>query len=132
MNKRGWTIALLGLGLFGGTCGISAAATFAGTWTISATLGNPVVETTAPTCVFEQEGSKLSGRCKGPSASGPAAGVVSGSAVEWQWHKIPTNHLQVNSIATYRGTFSGSTVRGTWTDSYDRGLVGPFTGQRSK
>jgi hypothetical protein len=109
---------------------VADAAVFAGGWTVSATLGHPVVEVTAPTCLFRQSGNKIAGTCKGPSAAGPAAGTVVGQSVVWSWHKVPTNRLQVNSIATYRGVFTGALIRGTWTDTADPGLVGTFAGHR--
>jgi len=122
--------ALAGLVLAVSSSVAAEAAVFGGVWTVSASLGHPVVETTAPTCVFKQSGGKISGTCKGPSAAGPAVGSVSGNVVLWSWHKIPTNRLQVNSIATYHGTFAGGVIRGTWTDTADPGILGTFVGQR--
>jgi hypothetical protein len=115
-------------GLAASASGIAEAAVFAGSWNVSAVI--PGRETTAPICVFKQAGAKLSGICRGPSATGPAVGTVVGSTVVWSWHKVPTNNLQINSIATYRGVFSGTAIRGTWSDSVYPGLAGTFVGRR--
>ena len=105
------------------------AATFAGTWAIAAKLGNPIVEVSVPDCVFKQAGSKIAGLCKGPAATGPAAGTVVGQSVVWQWRKTATNNHQITSLTTFRGTFSPARINGTWTDSAYPRLVGTFTGK---
>jgi hypothetical protein len=123
------TCALAGFSLVALLPAVADAAVFAGTWSVSASLGSPVVETTAPTCVFRQDGIAITGTCTGPSAVGLAAGRVVGRTVIWSWHKHPTNNLQINSIATYRGVFTaGGQISGTWSDSAYPGAVGTFAG----
>jgi hypothetical protein len=120
--------ALLAFGLAAALGGVAEAATIAGSWNVAGSI--PGAETIAPICVFKQAGARLSGICRGPSATGPVVGTVSGNAVTWSWHKVPTNTLQVNSIVTFRAVFSATGVRGTFTDTVDRGLVGSFVGRR--
>jgi hypothetical protein len=126
--KLRYASALVAFGLAVSAAGVADAATIAGSWNLSGSI--PGAETIAPICVFQQAGARLSGVCRGPSATGPIVGRVSGNAVTWSWHKVPTNNLQVNSIVTFRAVFSAGAVRGTFVDTADRGLVGSFVGRR--
>jgi hypothetical protein len=123
--------ALAGFALAFSAVNIADAADFAGTWSVSGRLGNPVVATSAPVCVFRQTGNAISGTCKGPNAIGSVDGSVNGRAIFWQWHTIATNAFGLNGTATYRGAWgSDGVVRGTWTHSRRPGYYGPFTAQK--
>jgi hypothetical protein len=107
------------------------AANFAGSWAVSGRLGNPVVATSAPVCVFRQTGSRISGSCKGPNAIGSADGSVNGRAIAWRWYTIATNEVGLSGTATYRGVWgSDGIIRGTWAHSRRPGYSGPFTAQK--
>lgn len=123
--------ALLAFALAAAAAGTAGAANFAGTWTVSGVLGNPVVATSAPVCVFRQAGNAISGTCKGPNGIGAAAGSVNGRAILWRWRVIATNANGLAGIATYRGTWgSDGVVRGNWTHSARPGAWGTFTAQK--
>ena len=108
----------------------AGAANFAGSWAVSGRIGNPVVATSAPVCVFRQTGNAISGSCKGPNAIGSADGAVNGRTIAWRWHAIATNQVGLSGTVTYRGVWgSDGVIRGTWTHSRVRGY-GPFTAQQ--
>jgi len=129
--KLRYASALAGFALAISFPGIAGAANFAGSWAFSGTLGNPVLATSAPICVFRQNGSAISGSCKGPYGIGSANGSVNGSAIYFQWHVIATRAGGLGGIATYHGYWGGDgVVRGTWWHSTYPGIVGNFTGQK--
>jgi hypothetical protein len=110
---------------------VADAANFAGTWTVAATLGNPVIATSAPVCVFRQKGNAISGSCKGPNGIGSADGNVNGNAILWRWHIIATNARGLGGIATYHGAWgSDGVLRGTWTHTSYPHAYGTFTAQK--
>jgi hypothetical protein len=123
--------ALVGFALVASSAGIADATNFAGTWTVAGTLGNPVIATSAPVCIFRQGGNAISGTCKGPNGIGSADGSVNGRAIYWRWHIIATNPNGLAGIATYRGVWgSDGVVRGTWTHTARPGVGGIFTAQK--
>ena len=123
--------ALVALAIVASFASIANAANFAGSWAVSGRLGNPVVATSAPVCVFRQAGNAISGSCKGPNGIGSADGSVNGRAIAWRWHIIATNAVGLAGTATYRGVWgSDGVIRGTWTHSRRPGYNGPFTAQR--
>ena len=128
--KIGCASALAVFGLVASATAPADAANFAGTWSVSGRIGNPVVATSAPVCVFRQSGNAISGSCKGPNGIGSADGVVNGRAIAWRWHIIATTSIGLAGTATYRGVWgSDGVVRGTWTHSRRLGASGPFTAQ---
>jgi hypothetical protein len=92
-----------------------------GTWNVSGLIAPGVGrngDTWAPACVFQQSGTQLAATCKGPAAVGPAAGVVSGSAVTFEWNYTrdgPIFSGVIGADGVIRGsvTFEGRT--GTFT-----------------
>jgi hypothetical protein len=129
--KLAYASALAGFAFVASSAGSADAANFAGTWTVAGTLGNPVVATSAPVCVFRQSGNAISGSCKGPNGIGSAVGSVNGRAILWRWNIIATNAVGLAGIATYHGVWgSDGVVRGTWTHSRRPGVYGPFTAQK--
>jgi hypothetical protein len=110
----------------------ASAATFAGTWSVAGTIGNPVVAKATPVCKLAQSGSKLAGTCRGPNGAGAAAGAVSGRAITLTWRVVATNAIGSSGIITYKGVLGNDgVIRGTWTFSTARGLVGTFTAIRA-
>jgi hypothetical protein len=106
----------------------AGAAGFAGTWSVAGALGNV---RTNPVCTFRQAGSTLSGTCRGPNASGPAAGKVSGGQIAWQWRANAMNANATSGIATFKGVVGpDNVIRGSWTFSALRG-AGTFTAIRA-
>jgi hypothetical protein len=81
--KLAYASALAGFALVASSAGSADAANFAGTWTVAGTLGNPIVATSAPVCVFRQSGNAISGSCKGPNGIGSADGSVNGRAMAY-------------------------------------------------
>jgi hypothetical protein len=129
--KLAYASALAAFALVASATAPADAANFAGTWTVAGTLGNPVVATSAPVCVFRQSGNAISGSCKGPNGIGSAVGSVNGRAILWRWNIIATNAVGLAGIATYHGVWgSDGVVRGTWTHSRRPGAYGPFTAQK--
>jgi hypothetical protein len=123
--------ALAGFAIVVSSAGVANAATFAGTWAYSATLGRPVIATSAPVCVLRQSGNTLSGSCKGPNGIGSGAGIVNGRAILLQWHHIATTSIGRTGTATYHGVWgSDGVVRGTWVDTVWPGVTGTFTAQK--
>jgi len=132
MNLRAklcYASALVGFAL-ASSPGIAEAANFAGTWSVAGAMGNPLVETVAPLCVFQQAGNKIAGTCKGPAGIGSAVGAVSGSSIIWRWSRVATSRAQHNGYVTFRGVWGPAGLRGTWTDSAIPGLAGAFTGRK--
>jgi hypothetical protein len=122
--------ALVALAIVASSASIANAANFAGTWAVSGTLGNPTVATSAPVCVFRQNGNAISGSCKGPNGIGSAVGSVNGRAILWRWNIIATTSMGLAGTATYHGVWgSDGVIRGTWTHSRRPGYYGPFTAQ---
>jgi hypothetical protein len=129
--KFRYGIALVACAIVASSASIADAANFAGTWSVSGRLGNPVVATSAPICVFRQSGNAIAGSCKGPNGIGSADGAVNGRAIIWRWHVIATNSMGLHGTATYRGVWgSDGVIRGTWTHSRRPGYQGPFTAQK--
>jgi hypothetical protein len=129
--KLAYASALAVCGLVASATAPADAANFAGTWSVSGRIGNPVVATSAPICVFRQSGNAIAGSCKGPNGIGSADGSVNGNAILWHWHVIATNSVGLAGTATYHGVWgSDGVIRGTWTHSRRPGYYGPFTAQR--
>jgi hypothetical protein len=123
--------ALVAFAIVASSASSADAANFAGSWAVSGRLGNPVVATSAPVCVFRQAGNAIAGSCKGPNGIGSADGSVNGRAIAWRWHIIATNAVGLAGTATYRGVWgSDGVIRGTWTHSRRPGAYGPFTAQK--
>jgi hypothetical protein len=126
--------AVVGFALFLFTPGIAQASNFAGTWAVSGALGDPVIATTAPVCVFKQDGNKISGSCKGPNALGSAEGAIDDNIIVWHWDRIATNEAQVDGTVTFGGKLgSDGVIRGEWKDSAaPDDAVGTITAQKVK
>lgn len=123
--------ALLGLALAVGVPGIAGAASYAGAWAITGRMGNPVVETIAPVCVFRQSGNTITGSCQGPAGIGSVTGGgVSGNRITWRWNRIATSTAQRTSVITFYGVLGPAGIAGTFTDTAVRGLVGAFSARR--
>jgi len=129
---RGWIAGgLLGLGLIAAGAASAQTVNIAGTWRIAGQIvvGNVFVSAT-PVCNFKQVGSRLSGACIGPNASGPITGVVSGRAVSWTWSNRATTRIGLNGLTGFNGTYENSRlIRGTMTSSASPGR-GTFTQTR--
>jgi hypothetical protein len=113
--------------------GIANAANFAGTWAVSGTLGNPVVATASPVCVFKQDGNEIHGSCKGPNGLGSADGAVDGQKIVFNWHHVATTAVGITGTSSFKGVLeSDGVIRGTWTSSAIPNAWGTFTAQRVK
>jgi len=128
-------VSLFAVITFGFTGSYAAAgANFAGTWSVSGTLGDPVIGTISPVCTLKQEGAEVHGTCKGPNGFGTAQGAVDGAKILLTWKHAATTANGVDGIATLKGTLgSDGFIRGTWTDSAGpAGAWGKFTAQKVK
>jgi len=59
--------------------GSALAADVSGTWTISGPVN--------PTCTLIQNGSNLTGACRGANAEGPLSGTFDGQTAKWTFHR---------------------------------------------
>lgn len=123
--------ALFGAGL---TLSVPALAdSYEGTWHVRGQMRGPngrVVAGIAPVCQLVQRGNQLSGECTGPSARGPASGVVNGDNATWEWTATATNSNGQSGVAVFQSTIGRDNVmRGTFTGSSQPGLTGTFTAQ---
>ena len=80
------------------------AADISGTWQASVKMSSG--QTGAPTFVFKQSGSKLSGTYSGAFGNAEVAGSVTGNSVHFSFGEAPQQ-------ARYAGEISGNTMRGT-------------------
>jgi beta-lactamase regulating signal transducer with metallopeptidase domain len=104
-----------------------------GAWDVRGAIRAPgqAVVGTAPTCEFQQAGSRLAGTCKGPNSLGTAAGKVEGGHVSWQWQATSYTPVGLSGLASFDGEIGpDDVVRGTWSFSGAPGLTGEFTQQR--
>jgi hypothetical protein len=107
----------------------ASAASYAGTWSVSATMSSAHA---SPVCKFAQSGNALSGTCKGPDGAGSASGVVSGREVSFTWHVVRTNAIGATGAASFRGVLGNDgVIRGTWTFTAAPGQSGTFTAIRA-
>lgn len=110
---------------------VASAATFAGTWAFSGTLGSPAFGSSAPVCVLRQMGNELAGSCRGPNGVGPAQGLVSGRNIVVRWRDTRTTSRGITGTATYSGYLDADgVIRGTWRFSPFPGASGEFSAQR--
>jgi hypothetical protein len=102
-----------------------------GAWKIQGTIqSGGALFSARPTCVFEQAGSKLSGACIGPNASGPLTGVISGRNVSWTWRNRATNDVGITGMTAFNGVYvDHHLIQGTMTSSATSG-EGAFTQTR--
>ncbi|MFZ1125822.1 MAG: hypothetical protein WAN59_11855 [Candidatus Baltobacteraceae bacterium] len=129
--RRRFESALLGIVLLSLSPAAAGATGFAGTWSVSGTLGNPVVAKVSPVCTFAQSGVRLAGTCRGPNAAGPAAGTTNGRAISWTWRAAAQNAIGASGLATFQGTLgTDGVIRGMWKFSAEPRLIGSFTAIR--
>jgi hypothetical protein len=129
--KLRFASALAGFALVVSVPAIAQAASYAGAWAITGRMGNPLVETIAPVCVFRQAGNTITGSCQGPAGIGSVTGGgVNGNRITWRWNRIATSTAQRSSVVTFFGVLGPAGIAGTWTDSAARGLVGAFSARR--
>jgi hypothetical protein len=129
---RGWIAGgLLGLGLIAAGAASAQSVNIAGAWRIAGQIvvGNEFVSAT-PVCTFRQTGTRLSGTCIGPNATGPITGVVSGRAVSWTWSNQATTRIGLTGLTSFNGTYENSRlISGVMTSSASAGR-GTFTQTR--
>jgi beta-lactamase regulating signal transducer with metallopeptidase domain len=110
--------------LFGGAVDLS------GAWDVRGSIGVPgkAVLGIAPTCEFQQAGSRLAGVCKGPNSLGTAAGAVDGGHVSWRWEATSYTPVGLSGLASFEGEIGpDDVIRGTWKFSSAPSLTGEFT-----
>lgn len=89
------------------TAALAIAADMSGTWNITVEIqGN----SGTPTFVLKQDGEKLTGTYSGMLGDAPVTGTVKGDQVEWQFD---AKSDQVSGKVKYRGTVTGSKIKGT-------------------
>jgi len=104
-----------------------------GVWRVRAhaEVDGQTVAEARPDCVFHQEGSRLTGACKGPKSEGPITGTVDGAHVAWDWQAKAFAEGGATGLVSFKGDIGADGVmRGSWTGSVLPGLVGAFTGER--
>ncbi|HEX3861803.1 MAG TPA: hypothetical protein VHY35_08950 [Stellaceae bacterium] len=124
-------VALFGVGL---ALPVPAMAdSYEGTWHVHGQMRAPngqVLASIAPVCQLQQRGNQLSGQCTGPSARGPASGIVNGDNATWEWTATATNSNGQDGVAVFRSTIGNDNImRGTFTGSSQPGMTGTFTAQ---
>lgn len=122
--------ALFAAAILVSSAGAGASTDFTGKWAVTGSMPDEII---SPTCTFKQDGGKLSGFCKGPSALGDLDGAADGDTIVWHWDRVATNDKVSDGTLTFRGKLgSDGAIRGEWKDSEVDDEVGNFVAQKLK
>jgi beta-lactamase regulating signal transducer with metallopeptidase domain len=111
----------------------ASTADISGTWVFEGVLVNQgqVAAVAKPVCVFQQEGGRLVGSCKGPNGLGPASGAVDGQKVSWKWDDTAFTPAGFSGVVSFDGVLGADNmIRGSMSFSSQPSASGTFSGRR--